>query len=75
MGEFIGLGSFVWSIAQPIGSVCAGALINGHQPSTYRHAFIWAGVLIACSAAVMLTVRPAKARAALAIEDAVLLQR
>jgi MFS family permease len=72
MGEFIGLGSFVWSIAQPIGSVCAGALVNSHLPSTYRHAFIWAGILIACSAAVMLTVRPAKARAALAIEDAVL---
>jgi Na+/melibiose symporter-like transporter len=72
MGEFIGLGSLVWSIAQPIGSVCAGALISSHQPSTYRHAFIWAGVLMACAAAVMLTVRPAKARAALAIEDATL---
>src|SRR5947209_13652200 len=74
MGEFIGLGSFVWSIAQPIGSVCAGALVNSALPSTYRHAFIWAGILMACAAAVMLTVRPAKARAALAIEDAVLLR-
>jgi MFS family permease len=72
MGEFIGLGSFVWSIAQPIGSVFAGLLVNSHLPSTYRHAFIWAGILMACAAAVMLTVRPAKARAALAIEDAVL---
>ena len=72
MGEFIGLGSFVWSIAQPIGSVGAGALVNGALPSTYRHAFIWAGILMACAAAVMLTVRPAKASASLAIEDAVL---
>jgi MFS family permease len=68
MGEFIGLGSFVWSIAQPIGSVCAGALVNSALPSTYRHTFIWAGILMACAAAVMLTVCPAKARAALAIE-------
>ena len=72
MGEFIGLGSFVWSIAQPIGSLCAGALVNSALPSTYRYAFIWAGVLIGSAAAVMLTVRPAKARAALAIEDATL---
>jgi MFS family permease len=68
MGEFIGLGSFVWSIAQPIGSVCAGALVNGAMPFTYRYAFIWAGVLMASAAAVMLTVRPAKARAALAAQ-------
>jgi maltose/moltooligosaccharide transporter len=68
MGEFIGLGSFVWSIAQPIGSVGAGALVNSALPSTYRHAFIWAGVLMACAAAVMLTVRPARARAGLALD-------
>jgi maltose/moltooligosaccharide transporter len=72
MGEFIGLGSFVWSIAQPIGSLCAGALVTSAIPSTYRHAFIWAGILMACAAVVMLTVRPAKARATLAIEDATL---
>ena len=69
MGEFIGLGSFVWSITQPIGSVCAGLLVNGAVPSTYRHAFIWAGVLIACAAAAMLTVRPAAARATLIAEE------
>ena len=72
MGEFIGLGSFVWSIAQPIGSVFAGAFVNSALPSTYRYPFIWAGILIASAAAVMLTVRPAQARAALAIEDATL---
>lgn len=60
-GEFIGLGSFVWSIAQPIGSVCAGALVDSAAPSTYRHAFIWAGVLIASAAVVMLTLRPVTA--------------
>jgi len=58
MGEFIGLGSFVWSIAQPAGSFCAGLLVTSALPSTYRYAFIWAGVLIACAAVAMLAVRP-----------------
>jgi maltose/moltooligosaccharide transporter len=75
MGEFIGLGSFVWSIAQPIGSVCAGAFVDSALPSTYRHAFIWAGIMIASAAVVMLTVRPARARVALAVEEAALFQR
>ncbi len=59
MGEFIGLGSFVWSVVQPAGSFCAGLLVTSALPFTYRHTFIWAGVLIAAAAVAMLTVRPA----------------
>lgn len=58
VGEFIGLASFVWSIAQPIGSFCAGLFVTSAAPSTYRHTFIWAGVLIALAAVAMVAVRP-----------------
>ena len=58
IGEFIGLASFVWSITQPIGSFCAGLFVTSALPFTYRHTFIWAGVLIALAAAAMVAVRP-----------------
>lgn len=58
MGEFVGLGSCVWSMAQPLGSVCAGLLVSSAVPATYRHTFIWAGMLIAGAALVLMTVRP-----------------
>ncbi len=58
VGEFIGLASFVWSIAQPIGSFCAGLFVTSAAPSTYRHTFIWAGVLIALAAVAMVAVQP-----------------
>ena len=64
--EFIGLGSAVFSFAQPLGSVFAGlvvglsALFVGEH-DTYRWAFIWAGVLILTSAALLQTVKPERA--------------
>lgn len=61
-GELIGLGSFVWSIAQPIGSFSAGLFVTSALPFTYRHAFIWAGVLTVSAAAAMLLVRQERAR-------------
>ncbi len=54
-GEFTGLGSLVWSIAQPIGAVAAGAFID--LSGTYRAVFVVAGLLFLVSAILLQTVR------------------
>jgi MFS family permease len=53
--EMTGLGSAVWSLAQPIGAVIAGVLID--VADSYRMSFIGAGVLVLVSFALVLTVR------------------
>jgi MFS family permease len=65
--EFIGLGSALWSFAQPLGSVLAGGLVtlmgaeSGH-PDAYRWAFVFAGVMGLVAAFCMRWVRPERAR-------------
>jgi MFS family permease len=63
MGEVIGLGQLVWSVVQPAGSFCAGLLVTGAVPATYRHTFIWAGALTAAAAVALLLARPAPSAA------------
>ncbi len=61
--ELLGLGSALWSFAQPLGSVLAGgvvtltALLVGNNDS-FRWAFVFAGVMILLSAVVLQTVNP-----------------
>lgn len=61
--ELLGLGSALWSFAQPLGSVLAGVVVGltalavGENDS-YRFAFIFAGVMIVLSAAMLQTVKP-----------------
>ncbi|HKW78734.1 MAG TPA: MFS transporter [Candidatus Limnocylindria bacterium] len=54
--EMTGLGSAVWSLAQPIGAVVAGMLIESFD--TYRVSFIGAAIFVLLSFALVLTVRP-----------------
>ena len=54
--EMTGLGSAVWSLAQPIGAVVAGVLIDSF--GTYRVSFIGAAAFVLLSFALLLTVRP-----------------
>lgn len=63
MAEFIGLGSAVFSFAQPLGSVVAGLVVGiatqyvgGND--AYRWAFITAGLLVLVSAIMLQTVKP-----------------
>jgi MFS family permease len=64
--EFIGLGSALWSFAQPVGSVLAGGLValmgseSGH-PDAYRWAFVFAGAMGLVAAFCMRWVRPERA--------------
>lgn len=60
--EITGLGSGVWSLSQPIGAVVAGVLITGFD--SYRASFVGAATLVLLSFALLLTVRPARARQA-----------
>ncbi|OLD11222.1 MAG: hypothetical protein AUJ06_00770 [Chloroflexi bacterium 13_1_40CM_3_70_6] len=53
--EMTGLGSGVWSLAQPIGAVIAGVLIGGFD--SYRASFIGAAALVFLSFLLLLTVR------------------
>jgi len=53
--EITGLGSGVWSLAQPIGAVFAGILIGGFD--SYRASFIGAAALVFLSFLLLLTVR------------------
>jgi MFS family permease len=57
--EMTGLGSAVWSLAQPIGAVVAGLLIDRFD--TYRVSFIGAAVFVLLSFAMLLMVRPERA--------------
>jgi MFS family permease len=63
MAEFVGLGSSVFSFAQPLGSflagivvVLAGWMVGGEQ--AYRWAFIFAGVMLLTGAALLMRVHP-----------------
>jgi len=53
--EMTGLGSGVWSLAQPIGAVIAGVLIGGFD--SYRASFIGAAALVFVSFLLLLSVR------------------
>jgi MFS family permease len=66
MAEFIGLGSAVFSFAQPLGSVAAGLVIGiaGNflpEHDAYRWSFIAAGGWVLAAAALLQTVRPERA--------------
>ena len=55
-GEFTGLGSMLWSISQPLGALLGGALFD--VTGGYRATFIFAGVMMIVSFALLQTVRP-----------------
>lgn len=55
-GEFTGLGSLVWSLAQPIGAVAAGAMADAM--GTLRGAFLAGGLFVLVAFALLLTVHP-----------------
>jgi MFS family permease len=57
--EMTGLGSAVWSLAQPIGAVVAGLLIEG--VGTYRVSFVGAAIFVLVSFGLLLTVRTDRA--------------
>jgi maltose/moltooligosaccharide transporter len=57
--EMVGLGSAVWSLAQPIGAVVAGLLIDSQ--GTYRVSFIGAAVFVLLSFGLLLVVHPERA--------------
>jgi maltose/moltooligosaccharide transporter len=66
MAEFIGLGSAVFSFAQPVGSVLAGLVVGLaglllSENEAYRWSFICAGVLVLVAAILLQTVRPERA--------------
>ncbi|MFL5734154.1 MAG: MFS transporter [Chloroflexia bacterium] len=66
MAEFIGLGSAVFSFAQPLGSVVAGLVHDIAVPfvgdnDAYRWTFLTAGVMILISALLLTTVHPERA--------------
>lgn len=54
--EMTGLGSGVWSLAQPVGAFAAGVLIQ--VTANYRSAFVGAAVLMLLSFVILLAVRP-----------------
>ncbi len=58
-GEFTGLGSLVWSIAQPMGSTWAGFMVD--LSGSFRTVFLVAGVMIGLSFLGLLTVHPDRA--------------
>ena len=64
--EFIGLGSSIWSLVQPLGSLLAGLVVStatasAGEDAAYRWAFIFAGALILLAAGLLQLVRPARA--------------
>lgn len=61
-GEFIGLGSVVWSLATPLGAAAAGAFIDA--TGTYRAVFVVTAVLYFVSSALLRTMRPSPMPAA-----------
>ena len=54
-GEFTGIGSFVWSVAQPLGAAAAGAMADA--TGTLRGAFAAGGLAMLVAFALLLTVR------------------
>lgn len=59
-GEFTGLGALVWSLAQPVGAVLAGAMAD--VTGTLRGAFAAGGLCIVVGCLLLLAVRPERAR-------------
>ena len=64
--EFIGLGSAVFSFAQPLGSVLAGGVVTlatamAGSSAAYRWAFIFAGAMVLLAALLLQTVKPERA--------------
>jgi Na+/melibiose symporter-like transporter len=57
--EVLGLGSAAWSLAQPIGAIIAGLLID--SLGTYRVSLVGAAVFVLLSFVLMLTVHPERA--------------
>ncbi len=55
LGEFTGVGSLVWSLAQPLGSFSAGVVID--LTGSYRSVFVVSGLLMLLSFSLLLTVR------------------
>jgi MFS family permease len=63
VAELVGLGSAIWSFAQPIGSVLAGLVVGFaglfvSENDKYRWSFIFAGIMIVVAALVLQTVHP-----------------
>ncbi|MCX6021573.1 MAG: MFS transporter, partial [Chloroflexi bacterium] len=56
LGEFTGLGTMIWSLAQPLGSTAAGFAID--LTGSYRAVFIVSSVMIFVSFLLLRTVRP-----------------
>jgi maltose/moltooligosaccharide transporter len=64
--EFVGLGSAVFSLAQPVGSVLAGlvvtlALAMSDESAAYRWAFIFSAAMVLLAAFLLQRVRPERA--------------
>lgn len=55
-GEFVGLGSLLWSVGQPFGALIGGALAD--VTGGYRVTFIFAGIMMIAAFLVLQTVRP-----------------
>ena len=55
-GEFTGLGSMLWSLTQPLGALLGGALFD--ITGGYRATFIFAGLMMFVSFALLQTVHP-----------------
>ncbi|HKP51441.1 MAG TPA: MFS transporter [Chloroflexia bacterium] len=61
--ELLGLGSAMWSLAQPLGSVLAGGVVGVMgifigESGSYRWSFIFAGVMIVLAAIILQSVKP-----------------
>lgn len=61
--EFVGLGSAVFSFAQPLGAAFAGSIVAGAElfvgrEDAYRWAFIFAGLMTLLAALLLRSVRP-----------------
>ncbi|HET8628387.1 MAG TPA: MFS transporter [Thermomicrobiales bacterium] len=54
-GEFTGLGSMLWSLSQPLGALIGGALADAS--GGYRLTFVFAGLMMFVSFALLQTVR------------------
>ena len=67
-GEFSGIGALVWSLAQPIGAVGAGAMADA--TGTMRGAFATGGAAMLLGFAILLTVRITPHAAVAATEPA-----
>ena len=64
--EFVGLGSAVFSLAQPVGSVLAGAVVSlallaSNEASAYRWSFIFSAAMVLLAAVLLQRVRPERA--------------